>query len=218
MTNKNLNNSNIPDFYNDYYRLELWTKEEAIALSLSLDPTSEDIPKTCSLTFSIPYNSLNKEYERRMRLLEQAIMLNDETLDVKQSGVYDSRPTTITPSSFICWTKKKGLSFPLELEKLIEQHHKLTNNYIDWKAKYIELEIVHNQYKKEKEKPLHATEREGLLRFLGVMIVACYNPKDKKKDIKISEIKKDYANAAVDEPDDKTIRKYLKAAIKALEG
>lgn len=116
MTDKNINDTNNSCFYLPYAKQYYWIIEEAIALSLSLNP-SKKIPESC-----------NREYKARIELLKKAMECNLELeLDgsVKRPFYFSDSVTypNIKPSSFIHWCKRKDFSFPEELETLVRKYH-----------------------------------------------------------------------------------------------
>lgn len=115
MSNKGLDEINIPRFFSEYAVMYFWSIDEAVLLSLSLNPT-QDIAR-----------SLLEEYNKRVRLLKQAmeydpILVLNGTINVgygRYEG-YEDYPK-VTPISFINWCILQKLNFPSVLIKLIKK-------------------------------------------------------------------------------------------------
>lgn len=174
MTDKNINDTNNSCFYLPYAKQYYWTIEEAIALSLSLNP-SKKIPESC-----------NREYKARIELLKKAMECDLELeLDssVKRPFYFSDSVTypNIKPSSFIHWCKRKDFTFPLELEKLVEKYHALEVE--DWKTTCQSLK-EENEKLKEDRKPLHGGERNGWIKLVAGFIGSNYEKLLSKENIK----------------------------------
>jgi hypothetical protein len=185
MTDKNIHDTNNSCFYLCYAKQYYWTIEDAIALSLSLNP-SKKIPESC-----------NREYKARIELLKKAMKCDLELeLDgsVKRPFYFGDSVTypNIKPSSFIHWCKRKDFSFPEELERLVNNYS--TSEYVDLKTLCKSLK-EENERLKEDLKPLHGGERNGWIKLSAGFIGSNYD-KLLSKDIRdwVEEVYKDFEN------------------------
>jgi len=115
MSNKSLDQINIPSFFYEYAVMYFWSMDEAVALSLLQNPKQE---------ISIPFL---EEYNRRVRFLKQA-MEYDPILELNGTITvgygrfegYEYYPK-VTPMSFINWCILQKLTFPSVLIELMKK-------------------------------------------------------------------------------------------------
>ena len=118
-----------------YCRKKSWTPEAAIALSLGKDPSKVYWDKIqCYHPFPFV-----QEYSKRLELLMDSL---DNT---KFNSIYST--FSISPVKFVEWAKTKVIKLPPDLIKSVKKFN--GSQDIDWKAKYKELEILHNKCEEE---------------------------------------------------------------------
>jgi hypothetical protein len=129
---------------------------------------------------------------------------------------------TATPGAFLTWAKQVGIPYPPELEKQVLLHG---HAVIDWMAHYKELKAkcdreIDRLNKKIEElqqviaeahagdRPLHAKERNSMLKMIGGMAIAYYGyDTEAERSAMVSDITADHRTGI--ELSDDTVRKYL---------
>jgi hypothetical protein len=191
-------------------KARFWKIDEAAALLFGKDPDKVNRPDILSSHYSENSFYFTKEYFRVCTLMERA-----------QEAGQMSR--TSTPGAFLTWAKRVGIPYPPELEKQVLLHG---HAVIDWMAHYKELKAKSDReidrLKKTIEelqkvidkaqagdKPLHAKERNSMLKMIGGMAIAYHGyDTQAERSTTVSEITADLLRIGIDLSDD-TVRKYL---------
>ena len=191
-------------------RARFWEIDEAAALLFGKDPDKVSRSKILSSYHIEDSFFFTREYFRVCTLMERA----------QRAG---QMSCTAAPGIFLTWAKRVGIPYPPELEKQILSHG---HAVIDWKAHYEELkinsdrEIDHLTKKIEEvqqviaeaqaaDKPLHAKERNSMLKMIGGMAIAYHGyDTETERSTTVSDITAELHRIGIDLSDD-TVRKYL---------
>lgn len=157
MSDKSLDQINIPAFFNKYYVREVFTIEETIALSFDIDPD-----EICFSTEGIHDGQekyypkgFQEEYYKRLEIVREAVLYDNTLHDTEQAWVYYNlqrwqRWPKLWPLKAVELCKKKLFPFSAVLEKLITDYHPLAAE--DLEAKYQRLEKEYQEIKGKNHK------------------------------------------------------------------
>ncbi len=110
MTQKETRSNGAATDYAHWVQMPAWTREEAIALSIGLDPDVIDLEAMTEL-------AQDSDLEKRRRLLVRAF----------ESGVFPNADR-VSPEDFLSWMKSNRLDVPKALTAATKaQGHALTN-------------------------------------------------------------------------------------------
>lgn len=147
-----------------YGSLAGWTKEEAIALLGNLNPRCK------------------KETLNIIKIAGDDILPMESLNRAIACGEISCVDGLIKPLEFVNWCKLKDLNFSPTLEVFVRIYHK--SEYIDWEAKYKELEVADNKKIQNLQEefdelqrqslPLHGGERNGWVKLVTGMLSAGY--------------------------------------------
>ncbi len=151
MSDKSLDQINIPAFFNKYYVREVFTIEETIALSFDIDPD-----KICFSTEGIHDGQekyypegFQEEYYKRLEIVREAVLYDNTLHDIEQEYVLfyiqqKNRWPKLWPLKAVELCKKKLFPFSVVLEKLITDYYPLAAE--DLEVKYQRLEKENRDY------------------------------------------------------------------------
>ena len=171
MSDKSLDQINIPAFFNKYYVREVFTIEETIALSFDIDPD-----KICFSTEGIHdgqekyyLKGFQEEYYKRLEIVREAVLYDNTLHDIEQEYVLfyiqqKNRWPKLWPLKAVELCKKKLFPFSVVLEKLITDYHPLAAE--DLEVKYHKLEKEYQEIKGENYKLLAHIEELNKKYFL----------------------------------------------------
>lgn len=156
MSNTKTIEENFLSFYNFYAIKQYWTKEEAVALSLNIDPRDIKIISGRLKNNQGDYfkSEFCAKYNELIELVTEGVSYN-----IISSNVYPEHIARnihfgfwpqVEPLSFLSWCKLKNLNFPPKLEVFVRNYHK--SECIDWEAKYKEIESQKKKLAKESDK------------------------------------------------------------------
>lgn len=174
---------NMQPRYNFWAKMAAWKREEAVCLSLNVDPrfmklTHQPIDKI--KLFTQCYSDVNDLYGRAYNRYD----LHDP----------------VRPESYLAWAKKHDVNFPAELERLLPGKESSESS---------DLAIVKAAIA---NKPVGARERDTLLKIIIGMAIAGYKYKpDAPRNDAIADIQGDLDKLGIPVSDD-TIRKWLNEA------
>lgn len=157
-------NPNEINFYDFYAKRNSWKEEEAVTLSLNINPRSlitngrlkNDQGDYYTTEFCTKYNE-------RMELVKEGVLHNT---------ISNNRWSEVHPLSFINWCKDRDISFPEGLEILVRKYNRPPRDEIDWEGKYKALEIENSKLKEEIELNPSTKEVNSLRKLnIGVMLI-----------------------------------------------
>jgi hypothetical protein len=191
-------------------KARFWEIDEAAALLFGKDPDKVSRPKILSSYHFEDSFYFTKQYFRVCILMERA----------QQAG---QMSRTATPGAFLTWAKQVGTPYPPELEKQVLLYG---HAVIDWMTHYRDLKVksdreIDRLKKKIEElqgviaeahagdKPLHAKERNSMLKMIVGMAIAYHGyDTEAERSTTVSEITAELHRIGIDLTDD-TVRKYL---------
>jgi len=166
MSNTNPTETNSLNFYDYYAKRTYWRIEEAVALSLNIDPRK--IKLTNGRLENDQGDRYNQnfctKYDELMELVKEGVLHNIISSNMYPAHIVKNIHAGYWPEvdslGVINWCKDKDISFPEGLETLVKKYNKPLSDEIDLEAKCKELEVSSTEIKKlVKTKPLHGSEK-----------------------------------------------------------
>lgn len=192
-------------------RMELWSLDEATALSFGKDPRVVLRKRVeAVLSYTSPFAS---KYRDLCEVIERAVKARSLSFPIK-------------PEIFVAWTEKNGVLFPENLKTIVKARGQETP---DWKGRYDDLsekttkmiaeqesriaDLTQELEKALAEKPLKTRERDTVCKIIIGMAVRgyAYNPQA-KKNTAISDIASDIQHLGLSVDQD-TIRRWVQEAL-----